>query len=185
MKRVTGMMLLLFALIAAGGCATPKRELPVYVPNEGARIVRFRQGAEPQGFNGILWGTELSSLQGMRFHRTDPSYGGIDFYVRKGETLLLGSRVRTVQYGFWRDRFYAGMAAVDGLPQWKAFKEAVFKTFGEGAKPFRNREEYLWVGRDAVMALQYDETLEEGVYYIRSDAMSRKIWSDYPWKTKK
>ena len=54
-------------------------------------------------------------------------------------------------------------------------KDAVFKKFGVGAKPFMNQEEYLWVGKNVVMSLKYDENLKFGDYYIRSESMVKKM----------
>jgi hypothetical protein len=58
---------------------------------------------------------------------------------------------------------------------WEALKESVFEKYGVGAKPFTNKEEYLWIGRDATMALRYDEILKKGTYYVRSHSMEKQM----------
>jgi hypothetical protein len=58
---------------------------------------------------------------------------------------------------------------------WEALKESVFEKFGVGARPFTNQEEYLWIGKDATMALRYDELLRMGTYYIRSHSMEKQM----------
>jgi hypothetical protein len=45
----------------------------------------FKPGSEPDGFGDIKWGTELSTLKNMKLSRADPSYGGIDIYLRLGQ----------------------------------------------------------------------------------------------------
>ena len=158
------------------GCAThpPLR-------NENAKLVVFKPGAEPDGFGGVKWETQLSTLDGMTHYRRDPSHGGIDFYVKVKNDLGLGEgRFKTIQYGFWKGNFYVGIITTQGLPEWNGLKEAVFDKYGEGSRPYTNRQEFLWVGKDAVMVLRYDEMSKEGVHYIRSDAMRERIESDYP-----
>jgi hypothetical protein len=90
---------------------------------------------------------------------------------------LANGQLEIVQYGFWKGTFYVGEINTQGLSNWNALKEVVFARFGVGAKPFKNKEEYLWVGKDATMALRYDEISEMGTYYIRSDSVAKKMES--------
>jgi hypothetical protein len=41
----------------------------------------------------------------------------------------------------------------------------------------------LWIGKNAVMALRYDENSKAGVFYIKSDVMT-KVMADSPAKVK-
>jgi hypothetical protein len=75
------------------------------------------------------------------------------------------------------------MVMTQGLEDFHAVRRAVFAKFGEGAKVFRNKEEYLWVGKNAVMALRYDENSKVGTFYLKSDAMT-KVMADSPTKAK-
>jgi hypothetical protein len=115
-------------------------------------------------------------MGGLKHYRTDPSHGAIKFYLKEGDVFKLGNgKALPVQYGFWKGRFYVGMVTTESLPDWNALKETIFNKFGEGAKPFKNKEEYLWVGKNAVMALRYDESSKEGLFYIRSEAMAKQM----------
>ena len=67
------------------------------------------------------------------------------------------------------------MVVTEQASDWDALKEFVFEKFGVGAKPFSNKEEYLWIGKNATMALRYDEHLGRGVYYIRSHTMGKQM----------
>ncbi len=58
-----------------------------------------------------------------------------------------------------------------GVVRWNALKKAIFKHYGEGAKAFKNREEYLWTGEDVIMALGYNEDMKMGLFYIRSESI--------------
>jgi len=171
-------LLIVISFVMVTGCSHMGEELcaPIYLPNENAKVVSFQSGQEPEGFNGIKWETDVSALIGMKPYRKDPSYGGIDFYLKEKDTFKLGNgKLQTIQYGFWRGRFYTGVVMTEGPANFNALKEGVFIKFGEGAKPFRNKDEFLWVGKGAIMALRYDEASKCGIFYIRSDSMAKKM----------
>lgn len=175
MKKLL-IILCAFSLAAVLGCATSKTDCPTYVTNPNCKLVSFKAGSEPDGCNGIKWETQLSTLAGMKHTRTDPSHGGIEFYVRQGDSFKLeNGKQLMIQYGFLREKFYVGLITIREPEELNVLKEAVFKKFGVGAKPFLNREEYLWVGKNIVMSLSYDETLKLGAYYIRSESMVKKM----------
>lgn len=174
MKRLIG-ILISFSLVAAMGCAryTPAS---VYTPNENCKLVGFKPGLEPGGFNGIKWETEVSTLKDMKSYRKELSHGGIHFYLKVGDGYKLkNGKLIPIQYGFWREKFYVAIVMAEQASDWEALKESVFEKFGMGAKPFSNREEYLWIGKDATMALRYDENLRKGTYYIRSHSMEKQM----------
>jgi len=176
--RRVNIFLSIFLIGSLFGCATQHHKHSVSLPDENAKLVSFKPGSEPDGFGGIKWETELSTLDGMIHYRRDPSHGGIEFYTKERNTLKLGKgKFRTIQYGFWKGKFYVGMITTQGLSNWNALKEAVIDKYGEGARLFSNKEEFLWVGKDAVMALRYDEISKKGVYYIRSDSMKERMES--------
>jgi hypothetical protein len=174
MKRLIA-GLVFFSLVTIMGCAsyTP---CPVYTPNENCRLVTFKPGFEPKGFNGINWEAELSTVGAMKSYRKDPSHGGIYFYLRPGDGYRLKSgKVIPIQYGFWQEKFYIGVVMTEQVSDFEALKESVFEKFGVGARPFINKEEYLWVGRDVTMALRYDEVSKKGTYYLRSHTMEKQM----------
>ena len=170
------MILCAFSLTAVLGCASTMNDSPVYIADPNCKLVSFKPGSEPDACNGVKWETQLSTLQGMKHVRTDPSHGGIEFYVRQGDAFKLenGKQLK-IEYGFWKEKFYVGVITIREPDEWNVIKEAVFKKFGVGAKPFLNREEYLWVGKNIVMSLSYDENLKFGAYYMRSEAMEKKM----------
>jgi len=175
MKKLI-VILCAFSLAAVLGCATSKSDCPTYVTNPNCKLVSFKAGSEPEGYNGIKWETKLSTLDRMKHTRTDPARGGIEFYVREGDTFKLeNGKDKMVQYGFLREKFYVAVVSTKGPEEFNALKDTVFKKFGVGAKPFTNREEYLWVGKNVVMSLKYDENLKFGDYYIRSELLAKKM----------
>jgi hypothetical protein len=131
---------------------------------------------EPRGFNGIKWETEVSTLTEMKSYRKDPSHGGIYFYLKAGDGYKLKSgKLIPIQYGFWQGKFYIAVVTTEQVSDWEALKQSVFETFGVGAKPFINKEEYLWTGKDVTMALLYDGDSKKGTYYIRSHSMEKRM----------
>jgi hypothetical protein len=170
--RKVHLVLIILPVFIFLGCATEKANYQLPYPDENAEQVSFSRGSEPYGLGGIAWGTNISTLQGMEHYRTDTSYGGIEFYIRKGEALRIGGETfQKVQYGFIGGTFYVGMIKTDGVASWNALKKAIFKHYGKGAKAFKNREEYLWTGEDVIMALRYDEDMKMGLFYIRSESI--------------
>jgi hypothetical protein len=162
--------------MVALGCATTKNDCPTYVINPSCKLVSFKGGSEPDGCNGIKWETQLSTLSGMKHTRTDPSHGGIEFYVRQGDSFKLeNGKHLMIQYGFLKEKFYVGLITIREPEELTVLREAVFKKFGVGAKPFLNREEYLWVGKNVVMSIQYDPDLKLGSYYIRSESVAKQM----------
>jgi hypothetical protein len=119
MKTVVG-ILISFSLVTAMGCAsyTPA---PVYTPNENCKLVSFKPGLEPGGFNGIKWEAEVSTLKEMKSYRKDPSHGGINFYLKAGDGYKLkNGKLIPIQYGFWREKFYIGMVMADQVSDFEA-----------------------------------------------------------------
>ena len=170
------LVLTLLLVFISAGCVTEKKNYHLPYPDENAERVGFQPGSEPYGLGGIPWGTDISTLQGMEHYRTDTSYGGIEFYLRKGEALRIGGETfQKVQYGFLGGKFYVGMIKTDGITRWNALKKAIVKHYGEGAKTFKNREEYLWTGEDVIIALRYDEDVKMGLFYIRSESIRRQM----------
>jgi hypothetical protein len=174
MKKLIG-VLIFFFLVTAMGCAH-NTAFPVYTPNENCKLVSFKPGLEPGGFNGIKWETEVLTLKEMKSYRKDSSHGGIDFYLKAGDGYKLkNGKLIPIQYGFWRGKFYVGMVMTEQASDWDALKESVFEKYGVGAKPFSNQEEYLWIGKDVTMGLRYISYSKMGTYYIRSHSMEKQM----------
>ncbi len=57
---------------------------PVYTPNENCRLVSFKPGLEPRGFNGIKWETELSTLTGDEILQKRPEPWRHPFLFKSG-----------------------------------------------------------------------------------------------------
>lgn len=124
---------------------------------------------EPDGFRGIKWGMDISELQGMTHVRTDPSYGGVEFYTRKGDELRIGdAQLDNIEYAFWKGKFASVWIYSIGYANWLDLHDATIAHFGEGYKPHRYIEQYLWYGASTMILLQYNQTSREGTLSIFS-----------------
>lgn len=135
-----------------------------------------KPGTEPDGFRGIKWGTHISSLSGMRYYRTDPSYGGVHIYIRVGDKLQIGgAKLDRIEYGFWQERFCGVTIYTSGSVNWYSLKDAVFETFGRGYQPNEFIEKYFWGGTETGMILEYNEITEKGSLWMSSRKISKEM----------
>ncbi|HOQ51931.1 MAG TPA: hypothetical protein PK233_08910 [Candidatus Atribacteria bacterium] len=137
-----------------------------------AQIIGFKPGSEPDGFRGIKWGQDISTVKGLVYVATDPSYGGIDYYIREGDELKMGhAKLERIVYGFWENKFSDVKISTKGYTNWSRFKAIVFEKFGEGYQSNKYIEEYIWVGEKTWMILDYNEFSEEGLLWMTSTQM--------------
>ena len=127
----------------------------------------FKPGSEPDGFGDIKWGTDLSTLKNMKFLRVDPSYGGIDIYVRAEEVSGIGrASLKSIEYQFRKWKFSGVCIITDGVSEYKSLKEAVFEVFGKGNKPYTDQEYYVWDGESTLMALELYPVGKRGLFWM-------------------
>src|SRR5262245_11348985 len=103
--------------------------------------------AQVDGFRGIKWGTEFSTVESqMEYVRTDPSFGGIKFYRRLGDELKIGGAdLVSIQYAFWQDKFCGVVIVIEGFTNFTAVKDAAFERYGPGRQPNRYIQRYYWL----------------------------------------
>jgi len=135
----------------------------------------FKPGSEPDGFRGIKWGTDISTLSDMKYERTDPSYGGIKVYTRKNDVLHLGgAKLEIIKYGFWKGKFCDVFLITKGSVNWYGLKGAVFEKFGRGYQSNEYIEYYIWGGDITGMSLKYNEISKEGKLFMSSKEINRQ-----------
>ncbi|MDD3726106.1 MAG: hypothetical protein PHI44_02780 [Candidatus Ratteibacteria bacterium] len=138
-----------------------------------------KPGTEPDGFRGIKWGTDISTLPDMKYFRTDPSFGGVKMYIRKGDKLQMGAaKLESIEYGFWQGKLCNVWIITKGYTNWCGLKEATFEKFGKGGQSNEYIEKYVWFGTKTEMLLEYNEISEEGTLCILSAEISeqQKKW---------
>jgi len=120
--------------------------------------------AEADGFRGIKWGTEFSTLSNvMTYVGTDPSYGGFKIYSKKDDKLKMGKAdIEMIEYSFWNDKLSDVTISVKGNRNFNYLKEATFEEFGKGDKFMPNRENYIWSGTVTNMILNNREASVPG-----------------------
>jgi len=132
--------------------------------------------AEADGFRGIKWGTEFSTVKdSMTYLRTDPVYGGIKIYSRKDDDLHIGgATLESIGYGFWQDKFCSVDIQFKGYTNFSSLKDALFEKFGAGSKPNRSLEEYFWHGVITGISLIYKEVSREGYLFMFSNEINKQ-----------
>ena len=131
----------------------------------------FKPGSEPDGFRGIKWGTDISTLKDMILKEEDPK-GLLKLYKRKGDVLEIGgAKLKSVTYSFWQGKL------IDVLIQTEEFngedlKNVCFEKFGKGAKMRRYSEDYQWDGKIAFIILSI--STDKGALLIQSQEMARQ-----------
>lgn len=136
----------------------------------------FKPGSEPDGFRGIKWGTELSTLSGMEYLRTDPSYGGIPFYTKEKDDLTIGgAKLETVEYGFWQGKLYIVIINTKGSVNWSGLEDATFEKFGEGFQSNKYIENFFWSGKITTITLKYNEISKTGYLWMGSAEITKQV----------
>ena len=151
--------------------------------------------SEPDGFREILWGTDLSTLAGMKFV-TSRDIGGsfpesvwdfergalkkqikVDIYEKlEDDTPLYGAVVETIRYGFWKKKFCEVTVIVRGHDNLKTFNDGVFDRFGKGttaALPSvklgdEQPDWHYWMGRISEMELIHIPMFQLSKFWIGS-----------------
>jgi hypothetical protein len=62
-----------------------------------------------------------------------------------------------------------------GVARCNLLKKAILKHYEEGAKAFKNREEYLRTGEDVIIALRYDKDVKMGLFCSRSESIRSQM----------
>ena len=127
--------------------------------------------AQADGFRGIKWSTEFSTLESqMEYLRTDPSYGGIKLYRKLGDELKIGgAELISIEYGFWQNKFSHVAIRFVGFTNFTAVRDAAFERFGSGHQPNRHIQRYYWLNNtDANITVEYSEASRGGRMYMVS-----------------
>lgn len=154
----------------------PASAPPVIPPAPMTRSVRGT------GLSGLFWKAPPDSIAGLVKTSTEPSYGGITQYQRPGrEDLRLGqTRLDGMVYGFWRDQLYTIMMWVEGRPGYQRLKETVSGYYGTGRPSASGLERYIWKDADTDRMLEFDASLNTGIFWMRSQDLDKLIKRIYP-----
>jgi hypothetical protein len=148
--------------------------------------------SDPDGFRGIKWGTEITTLKDMEKVKEDKSSDSdLVWYTRKGDTLAIGkAKLENISYSFWVGNFESVWIDFEGDENFETLKKELFERFGNvleseelmkkmdkrvGEEPstIRYAEQfYAWWGKKTEMTLSYSKDRHKGILYINSRMIS-------------
>lgn len=138
----------------------------------------------PTEFRGLTWGTDFSTVKDEMVHsRTDPSYGGIEFYLRKNDEMVIGgAKIDRIEYGFWQNKFFGVSILFLDFTNFSSLKGALFERFGSGNKPNRYIEEYFWFDfAEAYISIKYNKIQKKAILECLQKNYLKRL-SNIKWK---
>jgi len=109
---------------------------------------------EPDGYNGIPWGTPLKGLASMEYAGRQKDGADTPLYRRAGEDLTFGrARLTAVEYGFTNGLLSVVILRVNSLLQYLLMKEEAVRRFGQGKEVDPYSERYNWDGERTTVRL--------------------------------
>lgn len=138
---------------------------------------------EPDSFRGIKWGNNISESPDMGIVEDG---GDSKYYIKKNDKMKIGdAELERVVYGFYKGRFYFVLIEFKGLVNYLSIKETFQQLYGEGYRPNRFMEEYVWFGSTVDISLEYKEILKKGtaIYFFKPIIDEKK--ADMKEKAKK
>jgi hypothetical protein len=159
-----------------------------------ASVRSSKPHSDPDGFRGIQWGTEISTLRDMEKVDQDKSSNSVlVWYTRRGDPLAIGkARLENIFYSFWMGTFESVWIDFRGDDNFEALKNELFEQFGKvleseklmkkmdgeaGKEPatIRHAEEfYAWWGKNTEMTLSYSRDRHKGALNLNSKRMSEE-----------
>ena len=172
----------------------------------------FESGREPDGFGGLKWGTDVTTIEGME-HIYDGELGGsvpvdvsflliqhmprLGIYQRTRDRLQIGSvPLSAITYGFCDGKLCEVTLVSRGEENWKPFMEEVFRRFGKGSlvriplppcKGVGAVEFYAWMGDMSEMELEgmlSHSNYVENRLWIGSKVLRDQIFNEESQKNK-
>jgi hypothetical protein len=127
-------------------------------------------------FRNLAWGMRPSSMPGLLLSQTNPAYGGVDEFFYPEEDLNLGEApLNAIVYGFWQNRLYTITIWTDGRPSYEKLRRWVIDTYGPGHQRKKAVERRVWYGDGSDRLLEFDETLNSGIFWMRSEKLHARI----------
>jgi len=115
--------------------------------------------SEPDGFRGIKWGAQVSSVSGLSQIASD---GDLLLYEKNDDQLQMGEvRLEQVIYGFYKSRFYMGMVYFPAVG-FKRIEEMMTRQLGQPAKPDNTPSKLIWDSDNVSVLLTLGDGSEQG-----------------------
>jgi hypothetical protein len=149
--------------------------------------------SEPDGFRGIRWGAEISTLKDMeKVEQDKSSHSDLVWYTRKGDILAIGkAKLENIFYSFWVGNFESVWIDFKGDENFETLKKELFELFGKvleseqlmkkmgkeerrGPTIEHGEEFYAWWGKKTEMSLSYSKERHKGTLSINSRMISEE-----------
>ena len=109
---------------------------------------------EPDGYNGISWGTPVGGLSSMEHAGKDKNIPDISLYRRIGEDLSYGrARLASIEYGFAGGLLTSATLRVNSLLEYLLMKEEAIRRYGKGKEMDPFSERFVWEGERTTIML--------------------------------
>ncbi|MEW6386534.1 MAG: hypothetical protein AB1491_03360 [Thermodesulfobacteriota bacterium] len=133
----------------------------------------FRPGAEPNGFRGMKWDTNIGIYKDLEPMEIS---GMAAFYKKKGDPLWVGkAQVESILYGAWNGRFYLVQVKIVGSTNYRNLRDYCLATYGEVERLGTGEQQYyLWNGIITRMILDYNELTKIGEWKFFSKKLQNR-----------
>ena len=127
-------------------------------------------------FRDLRWGTKISAIKGLEKTQGPDRQNGVAEYLLKKEKIKFGeAALSSIHCSFWRDRLYMVTIRTENQSNFTALRDEVFRLFGKGLRADQACERYLWTAVPNDMMLQYSKDGQQGLLWIRSSEIDRKL----------
>lgn len=151
--------------------------------SHGAQRSPIQKGKSVRGTGlaGIDWQMKAADIPGLVKLKTEPEFGGIDQYYFPGQDPVLGRALLDgLVYSFWHNKLYSITAWVDGRPGYERLKAEVQTRYGQGQANHNGLERLVWQDQTSDRLLEFDSTLNTGLFWMRSRQVDARLKQLYP-----
>ncbi len=137
----------------------------------------FKPGSEPDGFRGIKWGTDISTLKDMALVMIIDNE--TKRYKRNGDVLRMGEvKLDYIGYEFWKGMLYLVDIGFEGAENWNNLRSRMFATFGKGQSQSEEKEQpsarYRWEGEKTTIIMIYNASMGGGLTISSTEITNQK-----------
>ena len=148
-------------------------------PSSSRSSNAYNEVSKPINFNGfryLQWGQKASSIEGLQKIDSQPDLDGIIEYFRPDDILKIAeAELKSILYSFWYEKLYTVTIWTEGRHNYFALREEVFRQFGKGRKSDKHHERYIWSEEKTDRMLEYIESGEFGLLWLRSKVLDRQL----------
>jgi hypothetical protein len=139
----------------------------------------FKPGSEPDGFRGMKWQTDITTLDPLHTMEVIEIMGPFVYYKKNKEDLsLVTVKLDNIIYEFWNGKFSGVIIKVRGDNQFQILKEYVFSRFGQGQRSKAleqlNVQDFYYNGIKTRMYLKFSDIDRTGELSSYSIALLNK-----------